>query len=576
MNWIPQLLPLPALSRMGEVFLHFLWQGALVAALFAAALPLLRRASASTRYWTACGALGGMAVLPLATWWRLSRASSPSGWGSLRPTEPPLDPGALSLGWAPETGWSSWLEPGLPWLGFGWAVGVWLLTLRLGGGWSHLRSIRRSGMPLADDPWPARLRELAQRCGVRRPVTLLESTRILTPLVMGWLRPVILLPTGLITGLSPDQVGALLAHELAHLRRHDYLVNFTQRLIESALFFHPAVWWISGRIRLEREVCCDEIAARVVGNRRLVAEALVTLAERELAVQELALAATGGSLSQRVRRLLGESPAGAGPGFPGWSLLVAAAAGAGLLWGAQQAIRPDPTEPTPLPSRIEAVLVLAVLTNQLADLDTRIEAVQQRVDELTVELNIPDAVAERAGPLGGTPLPPSMQLLNQKLEIASRLEKTRLSINFLKGLNNRDLAHALSFSHPTPLLIQLLSDLALAEQQGAAISSRFGPQHPERTQNERRQAQILATLETVVKGILDSLERQVAADEAALDSLERDLQKMKSDEVSLVSLYRPYFRAKRELDTLLRMREAMLLQLTQERINTAVSKAANL
>lgn len=405
-------------------------------------------------------------------------------------------------------------------------------------------------------------------------MTLLESTRILTPLVMGWFRPVILLPAGLVTGLSPDQVGALLAHELAHLRRHDYLINFAQRLVESALFFHPAVWWISGRIRMEREVCCDEIAARVVGNRRLVADALVTLAEHELAVQELALAATGGSLSQRVRRLLGESPAGSGPGFPGWSLLVAAVVGAGLFWSAQQAIRPGPTEPTPLPSRIEAGLT--VLTHQLAELDARIEAAQQRVDELTVELNIPDAVAERFGPLGGTPQPPSVLLLNQRLEIASRLAKTRQSLNFFKNLNSRDLAQALSFSHPTPLLIQLLSDLALAEQQGAALSGRFGPQHPERIQNERQKTLILATVEKVVKGILDSLEQQVAVDESAMDSLEKDLQKIKSDEESLVSLYRPYFRAKRDLDTLLRMREALWLQTAQERINTAVSKAANL
>lgn len=169
-----------------------------------------------------------------------------------------------------------------------------------------------------------------------------------------------------------------------------------------------------------------------------------------------------------------------------------------------------------------------------------------------------------------------MLLLNQRLEIASRLAKTKLSINFFKNLNSRDLAQALSFSHPTPLLIQLLSDLALAEQQGAVLSGRFGPQHPERIQNERQKTLILATLEKVVKGILDSLEQQVAMDESALDSLEKDLQQIKSDEESLVSLYRPYFRAKRDLDTLLRMREALWLQTAQERINTAVSKAANL
>jgi hypothetical protein len=153
---------------------------------------------------------------------------------------------------------------------------------------------------------------------------------------------VILLPVGLVTSLTPGEVDAILAHELAHLRRHDYLVNLGQRVIEALLFYHPAVWWVSERIRAERENCCDDLAAQAVGDGRIVARALVALAERNVGIPALALAADGGALGERVRRLLGAESA---RGRTGIGRRLLQAAGVGLLvlggvWAFSQAMAP--------------------------------------------------------------------------------------------------------------------------------------------------------------------------------------------------------------------------------------------
>ncbi len=146
----------------------------------------------------------------------------------------------------------------------------------------------------------------------------------------------------MVASLSPGEVDAILAHELAHLRRHDYLVNLGQRVIEALLFYHPAVWWVSERIRAERENCCDDLSAQAVGDGRVVARALVALAERNVGIPALALAADGGALGERVRRLLGAESVGGRIGRGRWLLR-----GVGMLllvlagvWAFSQAMAP--------------------------------------------------------------------------------------------------------------------------------------------------------------------------------------------------------------------------------------------
>jgi hypothetical protein len=172
------------------------------------------------------------------------------------------------------------------------------------GGWRWTRRLSHQGRP-AGEALSDMARDLCRRLQIRRAVSFLESTAVSVPTVVGWLRPVVLVPASTLTGLSHRQLEAILAHELAHVRRHDYLVNLLQTVVETFLFYHPAVWWISSQIRRERENCCDDLAVAVCGDRLSYARALVGLEELRTATPRLALAASGGSLTDRVRRLVG-------------------------------------------------------------------------------------------------------------------------------------------------------------------------------------------------------------------------------------------------------------------------------
>ena len=340
MNLILELVRKPAAILWAEVLLHFLWQGTAVAALLALTLRRLRHVSAHARYCLACGALALMAGLPGATWLVLVTGGG-SGLLALLgalfgavPAIPAVHPLRAQAA-AAALPWRGWLM-------LVWGLGVAAGGLRLAGGWWQAQRLCRRNVTPLDEPWPARLRALSERLGVSRPVQLLESARVTAPLVLGWLKPVILVPVGFVTSLSPDEVDAILAHELAHLRRHDYLVNLCQRLIEALLFYRPAIWWVSERIRIERENCCDDLAAAAVGDGRVVARALVALAERSVGIPALALAADGGALGERVRRLLGAESVGGKTGIGRRLLQVA---GVGLLvlggvWAISQAMAP--------------------------------------------------------------------------------------------------------------------------------------------------------------------------------------------------------------------------------------------
>jgi beta-lactamase regulating signal transducer with metallopeptidase domain len=180
-----------------------------------------------------------------------------------------------------------------------WVVGVMGLSCRWLHGSRWIRHVKTFDIESLDPEWMLRLQDLCWRLRIK-------SALVEVPMVVGWLRPVILLPASALSGLSPDQLEAILAHELAHVHRHDYLVNAFQNLVETLMFYHPAVWWISRCIREEREHCCDDLVVRVCGDRVIYVRALVALEEAR-GLPRLALAATGGSLLHRVRRLLGVS-----------------------------------------------------------------------------------------------------------------------------------------------------------------------------------------------------------------------------------------------------------------------------
>lgn len=229
------------------------------------------------------------------------------------------------------------LQPIIPWIVSSWLLGVAMLSLRLLISWWSVQRLRRRASQPANENWQVLLRRMCEQLRVTQSVKLVESALVEVPAVIGRLRPVILLPATAMTGLTTEQLEALLALELAHVRRHDYLINLIQTLVETLLFYHPAVWWISHRIRVEREHCCDDLAVQVCGNGIEYAKALVAMEELRAPSLGIAMSACGGSLLSRVTPLLAPAveqrrPIGWIAGLFALLLLsVAGALGAGLL-----------------------------------------------------------------------------------------------------------------------------------------------------------------------------------------------------------------------------------------------------
>jgi GWxTD domain-containing protein len=294
------MLDLPLTYGLGWALAHFVWQAALIALLLAAALPLLR--GPRERYAAACSAMAAMVTAFAATWvWSVPQAAALPVREELFTALDASNAQAAGLIVQPNT-----FESALPWVVTLWAAGALLVGLYHLGGWFAVQRLRRVGVSAAPPEWRRRLQRLACRMAVSRPVELLESSLTEGPMVIGVLRPAILFPAGLLSGLPVSQLEAILLHELAHLRRLDYLVNLVQTVLESLLFYHPGVWWVSKLMRVERESCCDQSVVEVQGDAGEYAAALLTLEERRCFGPEPAPAATGGMLINRIRRLLGQ------------------------------------------------------------------------------------------------------------------------------------------------------------------------------------------------------------------------------------------------------------------------------
>ncbi len=310
----------PLAKAIGWALLQFVWQGALVGALTAGVLACLRRGAADVRYVVSCLGLVVMITLPIAT--AIERAgelkdrqqmearTTAIGSSSMAAAAPRGTPLPVDLSSPPTSGRPAAVrgidvESWLPAAVLIWIGGVTLLSLRLAAGWVIVERLRRRSTRAVSSALASRVARMARQLRVSRPVRALESAIVDVPTVVGWLRPVILLPASALAGLSPAQLEAVIAHELAHVRRHDYLVNLLQTVVETLLFYHPAVWWLSHRIRIERENCCDDLAVQLCGDRVGYARALADLEELRGAGPTFAIAVTGGSLLSRVRRLLG-------------------------------------------------------------------------------------------------------------------------------------------------------------------------------------------------------------------------------------------------------------------------------
>jgi beta-lactamase regulating signal transducer with metallopeptidase domain len=377
---IETLLRQPAAQAVAWALLQFVWQGAAIGALTALALFALRRSASDVRYVVASIGLALMLTLPLVTGVQkyqgltsdtttiASTVPAASEVPASRQVEEPssqVAPAAASE--VPSVAFARGtleamraiqVERVLPPLMLIWLAGVTMLSLRLLTGWLWVQRLRTHGVSPVNEGCRRLAARLSRRLHISRAITLLESTLVDVPTVVGFLKPVVLLPASALGGLTPQQLEAILAHELAHIRRHDYLVNLLQTLVETVLFYHPAVWWVSRRIRIERENCCDDLAVSLCGDPVAYATALADLEALRSGPapdHHIAMAATGGSLLLRVRRLLGAPASHTGRG-PAWLAgSVALVLIGGIAVGAD-GIRGDALDQQ---SRLEAVPVPA-------------------------------------------------------------------------------------------------------------------------------------------------------------------------------------------------------------------------
>ena len=279
-------MPLESARDIGWTLIHFLWQGLVLAALLNAILPFCR--SAITRHNCALATLALMGLAPALTFLFLHDVGN-SGAAALS------DGGPLAS--------AARLAPWMDGLVLLWLVGVAILSLRAVGGWYLARSLGRRDTLAVPPALLLRCQDLKRRLAVAGPVRFVLSRRIDVPMVIGWLRPVILIPASALAGLAPQQLDALILHELAHIRRLDTVTNIALAAVETILFYHPSVWWVGRQLRIEREHCCDDFAVSACGDAALYVEALTAL-ELGKSAGGLALAANGGKLKDRAARLL--------------------------------------------------------------------------------------------------------------------------------------------------------------------------------------------------------------------------------------------------------------------------------
>ncbi len=302
-------------EALGWTLLHSLWIGALVCLLWR--LSLLGQRSPNWRYLSSLIALGSLFVLVLGTFaWELGQIETvdglPIAWeselpaqASNQPTQELLNP--TSDSWL--DGLSAWITPYFPWISLAWISGIFLLSLRLLGGWLYLEYLRRSGRHSVPLQWQKQVEALSIAMNIKRRVQLIESNLLDHPITMGFFKPIILFPLGMISQMPPEQIEAIILHELAHIKRADYLINYFQSIVEIMLFFHPAVWWISQDLRESREHCCDDLALAQGFDRWQYAQALLQLTKTNISSKTIfAMSLTGNKhsqLSRRIHRLFG-------------------------------------------------------------------------------------------------------------------------------------------------------------------------------------------------------------------------------------------------------------------------------
>jgi beta-lactamase regulating signal transducer with metallopeptidase domain len=385
------------ISALSLSLAHSLWQGALVGAVAVALHSPFKRATADVRY-TACGLL--LLTLVIAWFGSFAYLYAVEARATTAPvatapfSAPSIMPAAASdpLSSDLQTRTPRSFAPSLVLL---WALGVALLSLRHLSSLLALRHLQRVGTTPCPLEWQARIKSLAVRMGLRREVLVRLSPRIDVPLTFGVLKSYLLLPPSTLLGLSTEQLEALIAHELAHIRLHDSLVNMLQIYAETLLFFHPTVWWLSAQMRVAREQRCDDLAVRIVGDHALYARALLSMEELRAPIPHLALGATGGNspmsnhhLIRRIQRVLGtHGQEKRTPWTAGVLALCTASIGLATLWPVHAHSAPTPRALHHAQAK-QADGLQTVTTNTQIGISTNVngKAIGVKFDPKTVDL----------------------------------------------------------------------------------------------------------------------------------------------------------------------------------------------
>jgi beta-lactamase regulating signal transducer with metallopeptidase domain len=304
---IPGIFDSPAVVRMGWALIHFLWQGTLIALALKGALMLVEQCSSRLRYALALACLFLMAALPVFLLCKPQR----------RISDIPAVYETVQFETASVTGSTSaqipidrkpdfaakvfhFVTPLVPWIAACWMFGMALLLLKTIGGVIQVRILKQKAAVHCETKGMASFHRLTTQAGVA-DVPILESGLVSTPTVAGWFRPTVLLPKGVLEKIDHPMLDALVAHELAHIRRHDSVMNLVQAVIEDLLFFHPAMWWVTRSVRAEREACCDDDAVAICGDTLVYVRALSQAEQFRSSIPVIALSSS--PLLQRIRRL---------------------------------------------------------------------------------------------------------------------------------------------------------------------------------------------------------------------------------------------------------------------------------
>jgi len=304
-TFIPQEL----VNAIGNTLIHSLWQGLVLAAVTGLIVVLTRKRQPTTRYKLLIGAMAIFFLSTLITFFNAFDNHIQLIESTV--ANPIIENGAVNVVHADVQGVSllvktqNYLNNHHQILVMIWLLIVCARCVQLSIGLNRLSYLRQTAIFEVDDEWKDKIAELAKKLGIKQIIGIAESNLTKVPLVIGHLKPLILIPVGLLTAIQPKQLEAIIIHELAHIYRRDYLVNILQSFMEIMFFFNPAVLWLSALIRTERENCCDDIAIKETSSKINYISALVSCQEYQLAAPDFAMAfSKKGELKNRVQRLV--------------------------------------------------------------------------------------------------------------------------------------------------------------------------------------------------------------------------------------------------------------------------------